>query len=85
MKRADVSDREVVEAARDFRAHERGEPVAGDWLGTLFVDELLVTRTGCPLKVAHAAIERAMMRGLVESGVSRRTCWPTPAGLELLG
>lgn len=68
MKRADVSDEQVVEAARDFRAHERGEPIRRDWRGTL----------------AHAAIERAMMRGLVESGVSRRTCWPTSAGLELL-
>jgi hypothetical protein len=40
--------------------------------------------TGQPLKVCYRAMERAHKRGYVEYGVSLRTAWLLPKGLELL-
>lgn len=83
-KRADVPPEEVIRAARDFHVAPRVRLAPGALLDELFVDELLVARTGCPLKVAQAAITRDLASGLVECGVSERTCWPTMTGLEAL-
>lgn len=34
--------------------------------------------------MCDAAIERSVRRGFVDYGVSARTCWPEPEGLELI-
>lgn len=69
MKRRDISDVEVVRACRD------GHPASL---------ALLMERTGAPEKVASAAMERALDRRLIDYGVSLRTSWAEPAGLQLL-
>jgi hypothetical protein len=43
---------------------------------------ILVLATGAPEKVALAAMERTLQKGLVDHGVSLRTAWPTPEGLR---
>jgi hypothetical protein len=79
MRTKDIPDRVVVEAFVAYRAQPQ-EP----WESHLFADELLAEMTGAPIKVARRAIDRAMMRRLLDSGVSDRTGWPTKAGLALL-
>lgn len=74
MKRSDITDRMVLESARD-RAAIPGMP---------FITELLIARTGCPLKVAEAALRRTIARGLLDYGVSERTAWLTDHGMALL-
>lgn len=74
MSRKDVTDADVVRAAHEYH-YVSGQP---------FVDERLSVRTGEPMKVCQAAIERAIRHGYVECGVTERTCWPTPAGMALL-
>lgn len=74
MKRSDITDRMVLEAARDHMAIH----------GFPFITDLLVSRTGCPLKVAEAALRRAIGRGLLDYGVSERTAWLTDIGVALL-
>jgi hypothetical protein len=69
----DVSDLDVVRAAVEF--HERHED---------FVNQLLAARTGQALKVCDRAIQRSIRRGLVDYGVSERSCWATPSGRALL-
>lgn len=46
--------------------------------------ERLAALTGEPEKVCYRAMERAADRGLLEYGVSLRTAWLTPKGIELL-
>ena len=75
MKRSDISDRQVVACAVRWR----------NGAGNQFVTDLIVAETGAPLKVAEAAMERAVSRGLLDYGVSLRTAWATEAGLALLG
>jgi hypothetical protein len=74
MKRADISDLQVVVCAVRWR----------EGSGAGFVTDLLAELTGAPYKVAEAAMERAVRRGLLDYGVSLRTAWPTEAGLALL-
>lgn len=74
MKRSDISDLQVVACAVRWR-NGRGDK---------FVTDLIVDETGAPYKVAEAAMERAVDRGLLEYGVSLRTAWATDAGLALL-
>lgn len=75
MSRKDVTDEQVVRAALAFHGAKRPAP---------FVDERLAAETGQPRKVCGAAIERAIGRGLIDCGVSARTCWPTSVGLALI-
>lgn len=72
MSRKDITDEAVVWAA------VRRQEVGG------FVDAILCEQTGECLKVCHRAMERAQDRGLIECGVSLRTCWPTVKGLALI-
>lgn len=74
MKRADITDIQVCEACRDCH----------NLPGCPFANALLAERTGAPIKVVDAAMERAMSRGLLDCGVSLRTAWLTPAGQHLL-
>lgn len=74
MKRSDISDLQVVACAIRWRN--------GTHPG--FVTDMLARETGAPLKVAEAAMERAVSRGLLDYGVSLRTAWATDAGMALL-
>lgn len=47
--------------------------------------EALAAETEEPEKVCYRAMERAERQGLIEYGVSLRTGWLTPKGLELIG
>jgi hypothetical protein len=78
VKTADISDKEVVAACKDYHAALR-DGVYGD-MGL----NLLMERTGAPVKVAYSAMLRAYRRGLINFGVSLRTAWPEEAGLALL-
>lgn len=74
MQRKDISDVQVCEAVRQSIEDElRVPPFA-----------LLVEWTGCPVKVALAAVQRAVGRGLIDYGTS--ICWPflSAAGRELI-
>lgn len=73
MATKDISDRQVVEAARSYTS-----------LQDMDVIEILEAATGQHRKVCIAAMERADGRKLIEYGVSLRTVWPTPEGLALL-
>jgi hypothetical protein len=73
----DVSDVEVLRAYRDWRADPRCHHERWPY-------DLLVERTGQPLKVCYRAMERADRRGLIDYGVSLRTGWLTPEGAALL-
>lgn len=75
MSTKDISDKQVCEAYRDFKAAD----MRGPW-----PYELLQERTGQPLKVCWRAMERASDRGFVDYGVSLRTGWLTPEGEALL-
>lgn len=75
MKRADITDEQVVAAA----VESRRSPFDGR-----FTLACLVESTGAPDKVAYAAMERALHRGYIEFGVSLRTAWAAPQGLALL-
>lgn len=77
MSRKHITDRQVVEAARDF--HRDAESPH-----RLFGTELLAARTRQPLKVCEAAYLRAYRRGLIVPGTSIRSAWPTEKGLALL-
>jgi len=65
-KAADISERAVLAAIRDFHAHKGLPPP----------DESL----GLPLKVVEAKFRKLERRGLIECGVSLRTAWLTDAG-----
>ena len=74
MKTSDITDRMVCEAYRDAKAiHFERWPY-----------DLLMERTGAPLKVCLSAMDRAYDHGLVECGVSLRTAWLTDKGNALL-
>ena len=77
MSRKHITDRQVVEAARDY-CRDADSP------HRLFGTELLADRTREPLKVCEAAYRRACGRGLIDYGVSLHTAWPTEKGLALL-
>jgi hypothetical protein len=74
MARKDISDRQVVEAARDAKAVGYAK----------FTTDLLMERTGQCVKVCWRALERAEDRALIECGTSLRGAWPTDRGLALL-
>lgn len=46
--------------------------------------DIIIERTGAPYNVAHAKLQRLNDRGLVDYGVSLRTCWATDKGRALL-
>lgn len=75
MKRADITDRMVCEACFDVMAFGDGQMTA---------DELISRAHGVPLKVAHAAMQRAADRGLLWVGVSLRCAVLSPKGEDLL-
>jgi hypothetical protein len=75
VKRSDISDLMVCEATRVFSAGSGLRPM---------IDLYLLSRTSAPMKVIHAALERAYDRGLIECGVSLRTAWLTDKGKALL-
>jgi hypothetical protein len=77
MKRSDITDVQVVQAALALHA----EPSHRD---APFIDARLMEATGAPIKVVYAAMERAESRGLIECGVSLRTAWVTDEGRALL-
>lgn len=74
MKRSDITDKQVLQAAVDFHSNTAGD----------FITDILIARTSAPLKVVYAAMERAYSRNLIECGVSLRTAWATPKGLAIL-
>jgi hypothetical protein len=75
MATRDISDLQVVEAARDScQAGYRPRRTIA----------LLVERTGQPEKVCLRAMERAARRGLIVCGMSINCSWPTAAGEDLL-
>lgn len=76
MKRSDITDKQVLEAALAYRKDTTPNRP--------FITDRLMQMTGAPAKVAYAAMERAEGRGLIECGVSLRTAWPTPDGMALL-
>lgn len=47
-------------------------------------EEIIMEKTGCPAKVAYAAMERAYNRGYIEYGVSLRGGWLTEKGERAL-
>lgn len=75
MKRSDITDAQVCEAYRRWRAECPYGKTA---------EVHLMEMTGAPIKVAYAAMERASDRDLVNYGVSLRTGWLTEKGLALL-
>lgn len=77
MKRSDITDRQVVEACKRYREQPLSSFI-------IMADDMLQQMTGAPIKVCHAAMERAYDRGFIEWGVSVRSCYPTAAGLALL-
>lgn len=74
MKRADITDEQVIRAC--ILGHQPG----ADGMSL----DYLVQATGAPEKVASAAMERASGRCLIDWGVSLRTAWATPKGKALL-
>jgi hypothetical protein len=74
MRRADVSDRVVLEAALDYWA--KRFPSTWDALRHRFPD--------APWKILNAALERSSDRGLLDYGVSIKYASPTKKGLLLL-
>jgi len=75
VKRSDITDLQVVQAAAEYQADPYNRP---------FISDALVASTGAPIKVVYVAMERAEARGLIECGVSLRTAWPTDEGRALL-
>ena len=71
MARKDITDKQVVHAVHDARERR------------MFATDLLVERTGQPLKVCIRALERACDRDLMTYGVSLRTGWLTIKGEQL--
>lgn len=77
MKRADITDAVVVQAAWDL---QRRDHPAETHLITL-----LMQRTGAPEKVCYAAAFRANSRDLLDYGVSIRRAFLAEKGYVLLG
>ncbi len=75
MSRKDIPDEMVVRAYIESR----------ESIPKRFPYDFLMEWTGQPLKVCHAAMERACQRGFIEYGVCLRSGWVEPAGLELIG
>jgi hypothetical protein len=80
MSRKNISDAQVVEAHIAYRDFYRKNPE----LPTKWPYDFLAEWTGEPFKVCYAAMERASDRDFIDYGISLRTAWPTPKGLELL-
>lgn len=71
MKRADITDEQVIQACVDFHDVYGAHTLPGD---------LLMERTGAPMKVVVAAMERACWHGLIDYGVSVWSAFPTDQG-----
>lgn len=80
MATKDICDRQVVEAFIVCEEHNNSNPVE-HWVNP---QEALSARTGQPLKVCRAAIDRAFDRGYIDYGVSLLRGWVTEKGKELL-
>lgn len=82
-KRANITDQQVIAAC--FQFHQNHSTVSIlDMQERKAPWQMLMEQTGCPEKVVYSAMERAESRGLIESGVSLRTAWPTEKGMELI-
>ena len=81
MKRSDITDKQVCEAYDEYQR------VSSQRIGPkiMWPYDILVRDTGCPWKVAYAAMERADDHNLVDWGVALRSGWLTSAGKELIG
>ncbi len=75
MARKNITDKQVCEAIRDFKASK----FTLDW-----PYKLLAQRTGECEKVCYSAMERTYERNYIEYGVSLRTGWLTEKGKKLL-
>ena len=75
MARKDITDLMVCKAYQEARK----PPILRLW-----PYDLLSEWTGEPVKVCHRAMERAVMHGLIEVGVSVRAGWLTEKGIQLL-
>ena len=74
MATKNITDEQVVRAC--VEQHSNGfNPDA---------ETLLMQWTGEPLKVCQNAMQRASRNGLIDYGVSLRTAWATPEGLQAL-
>lgn len=79
MSRKDVTDEMIWRAAAQYRDASQvflNRAGRGPAEPLLMVDELLMQWTGQPRKVVERAMERAASRGVIDYGVSLRTCWP---------
>ena len=66
MQRKDIADEQVKAACLEYKA----KAFDGE-----FVTDILARLTGAPYKVANAKLEHCDDRGLINYGVSLRTCW----------
>lgn len=85
MATKDISDLQVVQAYRDWRAMLDVAIKTGSWgQNPHTAPELLMQRTGQPLKVCWSACERADRRGLVDWGVNLGKGWLTDKGKAMI-
>ena len=70
MQRKDISDEQVKAACLEYHAKDSSNGFDGE-----FVTDILVRMTGAPYKVAYAKLDHCNDRGLINYGVSLRTCW----------
>jgi len=80
-KRSTISDVEVLRAYEES-AVARPQAIRGAPLP--WPEKILSARHGCHEKVALAAMERALSRGLIDYGVILRAGWVTEKGKALL-
>jgi len=74
MSRKDISDKWVCKA---YQVSRFSSP-------RIWPEELLHKWSNEPIKVCERAMERALMRGYIDFGVTLRTGWLTDKGLKLL-
>jgi hypothetical protein len=73
MKRSDIPTTAILHGCHRFHA-----------LNALTCLEFIMLKYKAPEKVALAAMERELDRGLIEYGVSLATAWVTSKGYEYL-
>ena len=67
MQRKDISDAQVKAACLEYKSKNEYD---GE-----FTLDILIRMTCAPPKVAYAKLEHCNSRGLVNCGVSLRSCW----------
>lgn len=85
-KTAHISDVQAVKACAAYHAELKlfVRAAQGTMKRPALPAERLKTMTGCPLKVGLRAIERAIGRGLLDSGISNERAFLTGAGQMLM-